>query len=174
MILGSLVASALAARLSDIHAELIRTQCNCEPFQATDPRIAIPFALATVLGSLLLVLTAYGSARVLRMLRYPAVPVAERSEARAWSFLWSFFWNFFVLAGMADVGAWILANGVAHLAEFLESPTALDPANVYDGLGLLPLFDAIAASVCGALVLIVPISLILVALRRSVRAVPNQ
>ena len=85
MILGSLIASALAARLSDIHAELIRTQRNCEPFQWTDPRIATPFALATVLGVALLVLTAYGSARALSIVRSPAAPAAERGGPCAYT-----------------------------------------------------------------------------------------
>lgn len=87
MILGGAIASALAARLSDIHAELIRTQCNCEPFQWKDPRIATPIALATLLGSAALALTIYGSARALRIVRisrHPAAPLAERAGARAW------------------------------------------------------------------------------------------
>jgi hypothetical protein len=120
----------------------------------------------------LVVLTAYGRVRALSTVRSPAAPVAEHRGARAWPFL-TFSWSLFVLAVMADVGAWILANGVTRLAEFLASPTALDPANVYDGLGLLPLFDAVAATALGALVLIVPLSLMLVVLRRSGRAFPT-
>jgi hypothetical protein len=169
MILGSLIASALAGRLFDIHAELIQTQCNCEPFQWTDPRIATPLALANLLGSAVLLLTAYGSVRSLRILRSPAAPVAEGSGARPWTFSWSLF----VLAVMADMGAWIMANGVAHLVELAEIPTLLEPANTYD-LGLLPFLDAIAATLCGAIVLILPLSLMLVVLRRSGRAFPRQ
>ena len=42
LLLGSLLAVALAARLYDIHAELIRVRCNCEPFQWTEPDLATP------------------------------------------------------------------------------------------------------------------------------------
>ena len=59
LILGSLIASALAARLFDIRAGLIYGP----PLQWTDPRITTPLALATVLGSALLLLTAYGGVR---------------------------------------------------------------------------------------------------------------
>lgn len=169
LILGSIVASALAARLSDIHAELIRTQCNCEPFQRTDPRIATPIALATLLGSALLLLTAYGGARTLRIVRYPAAPVAEPGGASARS--WSFLGRLFLLAVVADVGAWVTANGVTRLA---ETAYLIDPARQGDALGILPLFDAIIASSLGALLLIVPLGLMLGALRRSGRAVPGQ
>jgi hypothetical protein len=167
MILGNLIASALAARLFAIRAELIYGP----PLQWTDPRITTPLAVATVLGSAVLVLTAYGGARALSIVRSPAAPVAERRGASAWSFR-SFSWSLFVLAVMADVGAWILANGVAHLVELAEIPTLLDPANTYD-LGLLPLIDAIVATVWGALVLLLPLSLMLVVLRRSGRAFPS-
>jgi hypothetical protein len=164
LILGSLIASALAARLFDIRAELI----SGPPLQSTDPRITTPLALGTVLLSAVLVLTAYGGARALSIVRSPAAPSAERRGASAWTFSWSLF----VLAVMADVGAWILANGVAHLVELAEIPTLLDPANTYD-LGPLPLIDAIVATVWGALVLLLPLSLLLVVLRRSGRAFPS-
>lgn len=167
LLLGSIVASALAARLSDIHAELIRTQCNCEPFQWADPRITTPFALATLLGSAVLVLTAYGSARALRIARYPAAPIAERGGARAWSFSGSLF----ALAVVADVGAWITANGVTRLA---DTAYLIDPARQGDGLGILPLFDAITASLCGAILLILSLGLMLGVLRRSGRVFPGQ
>jgi hypothetical protein len=171
LILGSLMASGLAARLFDIHAELIGPQCNCEPFQWTDPRIATPLVLGTVLGSAVLVLTAYGGVRALRSLRSPAASVTERNGASAWSFL-KFSWSLFVLGVMADIGAWITANGVTHLAESV-SYSMNDPfAGSSDGLGILPLFYAIVATVCGALVLLLPLSLMLVVLRRSSRAFP--
>ena len=161
LLLGSLIASALAARLFDIRAELIYGP----PLQSTDPRITTPLAVATVLGSVLLVLTAYGSVRALSIVRSPAAPVTERSGARAWSFSWSLF----MLAVMADVGAWILANGVPH---WVETAYLMNPVAQGDGLGILPLFDAIVATVLGALVLILPLSLLLVLLRRPGRAFP--
>ena len=135
MILGSLIASGLAARLFDIRAGLIYGP----PLQWTDPRITTPLAVATVLGSALLVLTAYGSVRALSIVRSPAAPVAERSGARAWSFSWSLF----LLAVMADVGAWILANGVPH---WVETGVLDESRGAGDGLGLLPLFGAIVAT----------------------------
>ena len=162
MILGSLIASGLAARLFDIRAELIYGP----PLQWTDPRITTPLVLGTVLGSAVLVLTAYGGARTLSIVRSPAAPVAEGRGASAWSFSWSLF----VLAVMADVGAWILANGVAHVVETAYLTTV--PADSYD-LGLLPLIDAIVETVWGALVLLLPLSLMLVVLRRSGRAFPS-
>jgi hypothetical protein len=161
MILGSLIASGLAARLFDIRAGLIYGP----PLQWTDPPIATPLAVATVLLSALLVLTAYGSVRAFSIVRSLAAPVPERRGARAWSFSWSLF----VLAVMADVGAWIIANGVTHVA---ETAYLIDPVNSGDGLGDLPLAYAIFATVWGALVLILPLSLMLVVLRRSGRAFP--
>lgn len=165
LLLGSPIASGLAARLFDIRAGLIYGP----ELQGTDPRITTPLAVATVLGSALLVLTAYGSVRAVRLLRSLAAPVAEGSRARAWSFSLSLF----LLAVMADVGAWILANSVLYLAEFLARPTALDSANTYDGLGLLPLLGDIVTTVLGALVLILSLSLLLVVLRRPGRAFPT-
>lgn len=163
MMVGGVITSALAARLSDIHAELIRTQCNCEPFQWTDPRIATPLVVATLLGSAALALTIYGSARALRIVRisrHPAAPLAERAGARAWPLSGSLV----ALALLMDVGAWITANGVVRLA---ETAYLIDPARQGDGLGILPLFDAISSSLCGAILLIVPLSLIVRALLRS-------
>jgi hypothetical protein len=169
LLLGSLLASGLARRLFDIRAELIHVQCNCEPFQWTDPRITTPLTVGTVLGSLLLVLTAYGSVRALRIVRAPVAPVGERSGARAWSFSWTLL----VLAVTADVGAWISANSFTALAESLvASQTPLNPAYVYDGLILGAFQDPSASPFCGALLLIVPLGLMLVVLRRSSRAFP--
>jgi hypothetical protein len=161
MILGSLLASGLAARLFDIRAQLIYGP----PLQGSDLRIRTPLAVATVLGSVLLVLTAYGSVRALSIVRSPVAPVAERSGARAWSFSWSLF----MLAVMADVGAWILANGVPH---WVETAYLINPVAQGDGLGILPLSGAIVTTVLGALVLILPLSLLPVVLRRPGRALP--
>jgi hypothetical protein len=63
LLLGSLVAVALAARLYDIHAELIRVRCNCQPFQWTEPDLETPLILGTLLGSAVLAFTVFGSAR---------------------------------------------------------------------------------------------------------------
>jgi hypothetical protein len=82
LLLGSLFAVALAARLYDIHAELIRVRCNCEPFQWTDPELATPLILGALLGSAVLVFTAYGSVRTLRLFRSPPAPDVERDRAR--------------------------------------------------------------------------------------------
>jgi hypothetical protein len=71
---------------------------------------------------------------------------------------------------MADVGAWILANGVPHLAE--TAYLIIDPVRAGDDIGLLPLVDAIVATIWGALVLLLPLSLMLVVLRRSGRTFP--
>src|SRR5262249_29821733 len=87
LLLGSLIASALAARLFDIRAELIYGP----PLHWPDPRIATPLALATVLGSAVLVLTAYGSVRALSIVRSPVAPDAELGGTSAWSFSLSLF-----------------------------------------------------------------------------------
>jgi hypothetical protein len=163
LLLSSLIASGMAARLFDIRAQLIYGA----PLQWTDPRITTPLTVATVLGSALLVLTAYGGIRALRLVRSPVAPVAAGSGASAWSFSWSLF----VLAAMADVGAWIIANGIVHWAEIGYLFTV--PADSYDGLDLLPFYDAIVATVCGALVLLLPLSLLLIVLRRPGRAFPS-
>jgi hypothetical protein len=165
LLLSSLIASGLAARLFAIRARLIYGPA----LQWTDPRITTPLTVATVLGSLLLVLTAYGGIRALSLVRSPAAPVAERDGASAWSFSWSLF----VLAVMADVGAWTFTNGIVHWAETGYLYLITVPADSYDDLGLLPVFGAIVATVWGALVLLLPLSLLLVVLRRSGRAFPS-
>ncbi|HZC06075.1 MAG TPA: hypothetical protein VE338_10570 [Ktedonobacterales bacterium] len=50
----------------------------------------------------------------------------------------------------------------------------IDPARQGDGLGILPLFDAITASLCGAILLILSLGLMLGVLRRSGRVFPGQ
>jgi hypothetical protein len=123
--------------------------------------------VATALLSAPLVLTAYGGIRALRLVRSPAAPDTERRGASAWSFSWSEF----VLAVMADVGAWTFTNSIVHWAETGYLTTV--PANTDDGLGLLPFFGAIVTTVVGALVLLLPLSLLLVVLRRPGRAFPS-
>src|SRR5258708_6649007 len=86
VLMGNFFAVALAARLYDIRTELIRTRCNYEPFQWTDPQIAVPVRQATLLGSSVLVFTAFCSARTLRVFHSPDATDAARSRTRAWSF----------------------------------------------------------------------------------------
>ncbi|HEU5347127.1 MAG TPA: hypothetical protein VFU63_00815 [Ktedonobacterales bacterium] len=161
LLLGSLVAVALAARLYDIHAELIRVRCNCEPFQWTEPDLATPLILGTVLGSVGLAFTVFGSVRTLRFFRSPTAPDVERSIAR------EPLGGYFVLAFLAGAGVWISANALVRLA---ETAYLIDPVRQGDGLGIIPLYEAAASSLCGALLLIVPLTILLSALYRSRRA----
>lgn len=170
VLLGNFFAVALAARLYDVHTELIRTRCNCEPFQWTEPQIAVPVALATLLGSAVLVFTAFCSACTLRIFQSPDATdatAAASSRARAWSISSSLV----VLALLADVGAWITTNGIKRL---IETAYLIDPVRQGDSLGILPLYDAIVSSLCGAFLLIVPLTLLLVKLRRSTHPSPSQ
>lgn len=159
--LGSLVAVALAARLYDIHAELIRVRCNCEPFQWAEPDLATPLILGTVLGSVVLAFTVFGSVRTLRFFRSPTAPDVERYIAR------EPLVGYFVLAFLAGAGVWISANALPRLA---ETAYLIDPVRQGDTLGIIPLYEAIASSLCGALLLIVPLTMLLSALYRSRRA----
>jgi hypothetical protein len=162
LILGSLMGSGLAAWLFAIRAGLIYGP----PLQGTDPRITTPLAVATVLVSALLVLTAYGSARALRLVRSPAVPVAERAGASAWSFSWSLF----VLGVWADVGAWIMPNWVIGLVPTVSAMTSPSYACSDGDICIpLPVIFAITAIV-GVVVFILPLSLLLAVLRRPGRA----
>jgi hypothetical protein len=165
LLLGSLLASGLAARLFSIRAGLIYGP----PLQRTDPRITTPLAVATVLLSLLLVLTAYGSVRALSIVRSTAAPVAEGGGASAWSFLWSLF----VLGVWLDVGAWIMPNWVIGLVPTVSSMTSPSYACSEGDICIpLTLIFAITAIV-GAVVFILPLSLLLVVLlRRPGRAFP--
>jgi hypothetical protein len=160
LLLGNLFAVALAARLYDIHAELIRVRCNCQPFQWTDPELATPLMLATLLGSAVLVFTVYGSVRTLRYFRSPTAPDVERYMAR------EPLVGYFVLALVAGAGVWISANALPRVAEFAY---LTDPMRQGDALGIIPLYEAIASSLCGALLLIVPLTILLSALSRSRR-----
>jgi hypothetical protein len=128
----------------------------------------VPLSLATVLGSILLVFTALCSAGTLIILRSPAAAVATGSRTRAWS---SFSGSLFALALLADGGAWSLPNGIVRLT---ETAYLADPVAQGDGLGVLPLSDAITSSLCGAFLLIVPLTFLLLAPRRSMRASPGQ
>lgn len=161
LLLGSLFAVALAARLYDIHAELIRVRCNCEPFQWTEPDLATPLILGTLLGSTVLAFTVYGSVRTLRFFRSPTAPEGERYIARE-----PLGW-YFALALLAGAGVWISANALPRLA---ESVYLIDPLRQGDALGIIPLYEAIPSSLCGAVLLLIPLTILLSALYRSRRA----
>lgn len=161
LLLGSLFAVALAARMYDIHAELIRVRCNCEPFQWTEPDVATPLILGTVLGSIVLAFTVFGSVRTLRFFRSPTAPGMERYRARAP------LGGYFVLTFLAGVGVWISANALPRLA---QTAYLIDPVRQGDGLGVIPLYEATVSSLCGALLLIIPLTILLSALYRSRRA----
>ena len=161
LLVGSLMAVALAARLFDIHAELIRVRCNCEPFQWTEPDLATPLILGTVLGSAVLAFTVFGSVRTRRYFRSPTAPHVERYLAR------EPLEGYFVLALLASAGVWISANALPRLA---ETAYLIDPLRQGDALGIIPLYEAIASSICGALLLIVPLTILLTALYRARRA----
>jgi len=158
LLLGSLFAVALAARLYDIHAELIRVRGNSPPFQWTEPDLATPLILGTLLGSAVLAFTVFGSVRTLRFFRSLAAPDVERYMAR------EPLEGYFVLALVAGAGVWISANALPRLA---ETAYLIDPLRQGDALGIIPLYEAIASSLCGALLLIVPLTILLTALYRS-------
>jgi hypothetical protein len=165
LLLGSLLAVALAvalaARLFDIHAELIRVRCNCEPFQWTEPDLATPLLLGTLLGSAVLAFTVFGSVRTLRFFRSPTAPDVQRYLAR------EPLEGYITLALLAGAGVWISANALPRLA---ESAYLIDPLRQGDALGIIPLYEAIASTVCGALLLLIPLTILLSALYRSRRA----
>ena len=161
LLLGSLFAVALAARLYDIRAELIRVRCNCEPFQWTEPDLATPLILGTVLGSVVLAFAVFGSVRTLRFFRSPTAPDVERYRAREQ------LGGYFILAFLAGAGVWISANALPRLA---ETAYLIDPVRQGDGLGILPLYEATVSSLCGAVLLFVPLAILLSALYRSRRA----
>jgi hypothetical protein len=163
LLLGSLVAVALAARLEDIHAELIRGSCSCQPFQWTEPDLATPLILGTVLGSAVLAFTVYGSVRTLRFVRSPSAPDDQSRAASAWPFSG----NLFVLVLMMDAGIWFSVNALPHVAELAY---LINQFGQVDGMGIGPLLVAIAFPICGALLLLIPLTILLRALYRSRRA----
>jgi hypothetical protein len=116
--------------------------------------------LATLLGSAVLVFTVYGSVRTLRYFRSPTAPDVERYMAR------EPLVGYFVLALVAGAGVWISANALPRVAEFAY---LTDPMRQGDALGIIPLYEAVASSLCGALLLIVPLTILLSALSRSRR-----
>jgi hypothetical protein len=161
LLLGSLCAVALAARLYDIRAELIRVRGNSPPFQWTESDLATPLILGTLLGSAVLALTVYGTVRTLRFFRSPTAPDVERYMAT------EPFEGYFVLALLANAGVWISANALPRVA---ESAYLADPRYQGDALSIIPFSEAVAASLCGALLLIVPLIIVLSALHRARRA----
>lgn len=155
-ILGGLVATGLAERMYDIRADLIRTQCNCEPFQWSDPRITTPLMLGIPLCIVLLVFTAYSGIRTLSIIRHAQAAAVQSSDTPGVSFSAGIF----LLALIADVGAWITAiNGPAlpYVWYLIAHP------NPADDMAGIPIFYAFLGTGCGVLLLLIP----LVALLRT-------
>jgi hypothetical protein len=163
LLLGSLVAAALSARLYDIHGELLRRACNCQPFQWTDPDLATPLVLGALLGSAVLAFTVYGGVRTRRFLRSASAPDDHSRAASEWPFSG----DHFVLALMMDAGIWTLVFVLPRLVEAAYYAKSYMPAG--DGLSISPLVSTIASTVCSAVLLIVPLTILLRTLSRSRR-----
>jgi hypothetical protein len=158
LLLGSLVAAALSARLYDIHGELLRGACNCQPFQWTAPDLATPLVIGALLSSAVLAFTVYGGVRTRRFVRSSS---AAGDDGRAAS-EWPFSGDLFVLALMMDAGIWTLVFVLPRLVEAAAYRKSYMPSG--DGLGIPPLIPAVASTVCSALLLIVPLTILLRAL----------
>jgi len=162
-LVGSLVAAALSARLYDIHGELLRGACNCQPFQWTDSELTTPLVLGAVLGSALLAFTVFGSMRTRSFLRSSSAPNDQRRAPSAWPFSG----DLFVLALMMNAGIWASVLALPRLVEAAHVWKNYMPSG--DGLGISPLIPATASTVCSALLLIVPLTILLRARARSRR-----
>jgi hypothetical protein len=103
----------------------------------------------------------YGSVRALRFFRSPTAPDVGRYLASEPSE------GYFVLALVAGAGVWISANALPRVA---ETAYLIDPLRQGDSLGIIPLYEAIVSSLCGALLLLIPLTILLSALYRSRRA----
>jgi hypothetical protein len=152
-LLGSLVAAALSARLYDLHGE----------FQWTEQDLATWLIVGALLGSAVLAFTVYGGVRARRFLRSSA---GADDESRAAS-EWPFSGDLFVLALLLDAGIWTLVFVLPRLVEAAYTAKYYMPAG--DGLGMSPLVPALASTVCSAVLLIVPLTILLRALSRSRR-----
>ncbi|HEY7022178.1 MAG TPA: hypothetical protein VH349_13755 [Ktedonobacterales bacterium] len=108
----------------------------------------------------MLAFTGFASVRTLRLFRSPTVPDVERHIAR------EPLEGYFVLALLAGAGVWIGANALPRLA---ETAYLVDPLRQGDALGIIPLYEAIASSLCGALLLLISLTILLIALYRSRR-----
>jgi hypothetical protein len=161
--LGSLFAIALAERMYDIRADLIRTQCNCEPFQWSDPRITTPLLFGIPLGILLLAFTAYSSVQAINGMRHAGAPAAQSGATPVGA-------GVFFLALIADASAWIITNSGASLIDVWG--LVADPYSAGDGIGFLPLYYAIFGISCGAILLLIPLGALAAVLRRASRATP--
>jgi hypothetical protein len=159
----SLVAAALSARLYDIHGELLRGACNCQPFQWTDSELTTPLVLGTVLGSALLAFTVFGSMRTRSFLRSSSAADDERHRGSEWPFSG----DLFVLTLMMNAGIWALVLALPRLVEAAAYMKSYMPSG--DGLGIPPLIPTVASTVCSALLLIVPLIVLLRARARSTR-----
>jgi hypothetical protein len=142
--LANFLAVALGARLYTIHADAVRMG---------GLRGDEPIALGGVLGIVLTAGTIYLTvitARVLaRTHQRPVAGVAVLIVATIF---------------VADIGAWIFANGVAF---WIETAYLADPVRQGDGLGVIPLFEAIFTTVIGAF-LLSPALVLVARLRLSV------
>jgi hypothetical protein len=127
LLLGSLCAVALAARLYDIRAELIRLRGNSPPFEWTEPDLATPLILGTLLGSAVLAFTVYGTVRTLRFFHSPSAPDVERYLAS------EPVEGYFVLALLANAGVWISANAWPRVAESAYRSEARKPRHSWRG-----------------------------------------
>jgi hypothetical protein len=151
--LGSLIAAALSARLYDLHGE----------FPWTEPDRATPLIVGTLLSSAVLAFTVYGGVRTRRFLRSSSAPDDESRTASAWPFSG----DLFVLALMMDAGIWTLVFVLPRLVEAAYYAKNYRPAG--DGLGISPLIPATTSTVCSAVLLIVPLTILLRARARSRR-----
>jgi hypothetical protein len=124
----------------------------------TEPDLAAPLILGTLLGSAVLAFTVYGGVRTRRLLRSASAPADERRAASEWPFSG----DLFVLALMIDAGIWTLVFVLPRLVEAAYYAKTYMPAG--DGLGILPLYVTIAFSLCGALLLLIPLTILLRAL----------
>jgi hypothetical protein len=128
-------------------------------------------AVATVLGSALLVLTAFGSVRALSLVRSVAAPVAEHNEASVWSF-GTFSWSLVVLGVWLDVAAWNMLNWVTGLVASVSYSMNYSYPCSYDLPCIPPALVYSITALYGAVVIILPLSLLLAVLRRPSRAFP--
>ena len=154
-LLVSPVAAAVSARLYDIHGELLRGACNCQPLQWTDPALATPLILGGLLGGAVLAFTVFGGVRARRFFRSPSGPADDSRAASAWPSPG----DLFALALMIDAGIWASVLALPRLAEAATVRKHYLPSG--DGLGMSPLIPATAATVCGALPLVIPLSILL-------------
>jgi hypothetical protein len=153
LLLGSLGAAALSARLYDLHGQ----------FQWTEQELATWLLLGTLLGSAVLAFTVYGGVRTRRSVRSSSAPTDHSRAASEWPFSG----DLFVLVLLMDAGIWALVLALPRLGEAAYTWKNYRPAG--DGLGMSPLIPAVASTLCSAVLLIVPLTILLRAHARSRR-----